>query len=558
MNPIYLSFLLLLSGSAWGQALPSPTAQERSSLEKIVETQMSQMTLKEKVGQLFLFGFAGQEMSPPLAETLADLKPGGIILFARNIKSLAQVSLLISKAQTISLKKSRIPLLVAIDQEGGNVSRVATIPALPSPMSVGLTASSDIAYNMGHEIGQLMRSIGFNMNLAPVMDLVDYRHNSFIGSRSFGSDPLLVSKLTRAFSEGLTSVQVLPTAKHFPGTGDATTDPHTGIAIRSSTLKDLKETHIVPFLEYMAMPAPTAIMMSHAAYPKIDPTKSPASLSSFFMKKLLKEEFSYKGLVITDDVQMDGAKQNQEASKTAVHAILSGADMVMMTWSKVQQKRAIKDVVDAVSKGTLTTDRINESVKKILFVKAYYKMDMRPNVPTRVFADLIQTPQISKLDSEILDLNLEKSLGSSKRKMASVVQTFSDIVVLSSHRTFIQSAKTVKLDVKSRFFNIERALTAQGLKTFLDKNPRSLFVIPIYGGAIAKIVGQLKAKYRKQVMVVNFISPGVQEDEKNPEPTFYGVINLFNPHPYAGAKILEKIQSEGWVIKPKQQALNKN
>ena len=170
----------------------------------------------------------GEKLNHGLDSAIRGNKPGAIIVFGRNIKSADQISKLCYSAQAASYEATGVPLLIAVDQEGGNVTRIRTAPPLPSALALGKTRDPALAKEAGHGTGRLLRSLGFNMNLAPVMDVTDPSHDRFIGTRTFGDDPQLVAKMSTAFALGLQESDILPTGKHFPGHGGLNQDSHLG------------------------------------------------------------------------------------------------------------------------------------------------------------------------------------------------------------------------------------------------------------------------------------------------------------------------------------------
>lgn len=376
------------------------------------------MSLEEKVGQLFILGFHGQDLSQGLKRTLRELKPGGIVVFKKNIGDLPKISELNRSAQMLSFQYSKTPLLIAVDQEGGIVTRIQMQPAQPSPQFVGKAKNSALTFSLGNEVGETLRKLGFNMNLAPVMDVVPANSKSFIGTRSFGSDPYLVSTLGVAFSQGLADAGVMPTAKHFPGSGDIVADPHLEKVIQTDEKNNFFNTHILPYKDFAEMSGVHAIMMSHVSYPELDSNGLPATFSRKIITNLLRTDLKFKGLVITDDLLMAGAKIHNTPGDSALAALRAGADLLMITWSRKSQTAAYQRVLKAFREKELTESRLNESLFRILLAKSSYfrKEDLinRKIQPTKI----AKIPSVYRIQKRISVL-VGESIREKGRKPAS-------------------------------------------------------------------------------------------------------------------------------------------
>lgn len=351
----YFRSCLLISSVLFFNPSFGRVAEPLPSVEK--------MSVNEKVGQLFILGFSGTDLKGKTKAHFEDLRPGGTILFRKNIVSQRQL-----RSLTSSLRKSqKTPMLIAVDQEGGSVVRVPMSPRLPSAKWVGLRNRPDLTDQLGFEVGKVLLSYGINMNLAPVLD-VTQSDSGFLHNRTYSSDPEIVSSLGRSYSEGLLRAGVLPTAKHFPGLGSIADDPHKGSVKVGASYKELFTNDLLPFKNFVAV-KPSAIMLSHAQYPALDSTKSSATFSKQISTSLLKEELGFEGLVITDDLLMAGAVGSQSFSERVVEALKSGSDILLFAWSPKSQKAAQVAIIDALAKGILSKDWLNQKVAKILSIK---------------------------------------------------------------------------------------------------------------------------------------------------------------------------------------------
>jgi len=506
---------------------------------------VDQMSVDQKVGQLFLIGFPQQAMDSQLENFVKKHNISSFILFKRNISSLAQVAKMNAQLQKLALSASESYPFIAVDQEGGQVARVPTKPPIPNAMSVGQTQSPELAYSLGQETAKIIRTLGFNMNLAPVLDISSPDSESFIGLRSFGSDAQKVSSIGISLSKGLLDEAVIPTAKHFPGVGGVVDDPHKKMVSYNASAETLYEKDLKPFEGFAKLGSNTAIMLSHFSYPGLDPTNTPATISPQIIKEILRKKIGYTGLVITDDIQMKGLSDVSNPHEAALQALKAGADIIMMTWSFADQAKAIERVKLAVAKGELTTEELNEKVARILAVKKHLhdqsplKGDMQNSK-----AIALSTKKLREIESRILDFNIKVALKPSEataRSPASIEEKSftekSPICVFSPNGEFITSIKKSNVSMKG-FKTTARTKTSM-LVASMKKNSCAYAVYAVYGPKTAVILGTFGKELSKKVLVVNLNTPSlIQNSEK-----FLNVVNLYFAHPEAGQKIGENIRA---------------
>lgn len=341
-----------------------PSAKVRSILDS--------MTLQQKIAQLFfitpeqLTGISCvTQAGDPTKLALEDYPVGGLIYFSSNIDSKDQLKQMLSDTNSYST----IPLFLGVDEEGGSVARIANsdidVPTFDSMRSIGDSGNLSTAREIGSTIGQYMSELGFNVDFAPVCDVVNDTENSFIGDRSFSSDPDTVASITAAITVGLRYQGIHACLKHFPGLGDCDIDPHTGSATINKTLDKLALTDLVPFAKGISQGV-NFIMVGHSTYPNLTGDNMPASMSSYIITDMLRKSLGYKNIIITDALNMGAIADNYDSATAAINAINAGADMLLMP---EDFDAAYQGVLSAVNKGTLTTDRIDQSVIRILSVK---------------------------------------------------------------------------------------------------------------------------------------------------------------------------------------------
>ncbi|MCB0415570.1 MAG: glycoside hydrolase family 3 protein, partial [Bdellovibrionales bacterium] len=501
--------LLFFSPMSFADSYSLESELYKNNESKITQIVQS-LSVEQKVGQLFIFGFTGQTMTPHLTTLLSNYSPGAVIVFKRNIKDLSSISTLNRDMQILSLKKSKIPLFIMVDQEGGNVSRLILHPRPPSAHSLGQSNNLTFAKYYGQLTGELLYLTGFNFNLAPVVDLSNPNVKNFIGSRSFGNDPHKVYRLASEFSKGLLDYSVLPTFKHFPGHGNLKGDSHKITPIKSLSLNELLKLDLIPFSELAKDKIPAAIMTSHISFPKIDKSKLPATYSKVILTELLRQRLMYDGLIITDDLQMAGAKQVGSIGKRAIKAINAGSDMIMVAWSLKKQILAYKAVLDAVKKGEITEDRLNQSLYRILRIKM--AQDRIKN-----FSSNALMARISKVQNEIKNLGQKIA----RLNLQSKFQTISNKIKISpSQKLHVFSAdkglfKLVQSHFRnsSQFHHLKRNTKIDVAKILYTDNS-AIGVFYVSGEGTARILNDLPLQIKKRVIVINSSYPGIINQAK--------------------------------------------
>ncbi len=364
-------------------SVASPASPElRGDAAKQIAKIMARMSLKEKIGQLFVLQFAGQSASAPdstsAATNLAQYgvrkpskiikryHPGGVIYFGSNVADPTQAASLSDGLQRAALKKSpNVPLAISTDQEGGSVTRFEA-PATVSPgnMAVGATFKTGKAKKIADVLGSEMAAMGVRYNLAPVVDVNTNPLNPTDGTRSFGDRPDQVSDFTTAAVKGQQRTKVAVTAKHFPGLGSTTTDTDIQPTVSNQTKRQFKKLDFPPFRAAIAAKT-DSVMVSHLIAPALDSTRTPASLSKPMVTGLLRKKLGFEGVAITDAL-VAGALKQWSARTLAVRAVRAGNDMLLMPRNL---KKSIKGLEKAVRSGSISRKRLDTSVQRILELK---------------------------------------------------------------------------------------------------------------------------------------------------------------------------------------------
>jgi beta-N-acetylhexosaminidase len=340
---------------------------------------IEQMTMEEKVGQMLMPDFRtwkGQNvtvMNDDIAKLVKDYHLGGVILFRENTVTADQTTKLVSAYQDAAEKYG---LLISIDQEGGIVTRLQTGTDMPGNMALGAARSEETAQKVGKAIGEELNALGINMNFGPVLDVNNNPDNPVIGVRSFGENPELVGKLGNAYIKGLHETGTAATAKHFPGHGDTAVDSHIGLSEVPHDIDRLKKVELYPFQQAMDAGI-DAIMTAHVTFPKIDNTKAiskkdgteiavPATLSHKVLTGLMREDMDFKGVIVTDAMNMGAISEHFGPVDAAIRAVKAGADILLMP---VGIEAVANGIYDAVNSGDISEDRLEQSVERVLTLK---------------------------------------------------------------------------------------------------------------------------------------------------------------------------------------------
>ncbi len=322
------------------------------------------------LGQLFIVGFRGTEPEQGLRDLLRGLRPSGVILFRRNLLAPEQILRLTTFLQETA---ADAPLFIAVDEEGGRVSRLPDpFTRFPPARVVGRSASPELAAACASVMAREMRAVGLNFNFAPVLDVDTRAENPVIGDRSFGPDPEIVASLGLAFLKGLRGEGVLGLVKHFPGHGDTSEDSHVTLPVVPHGIERLEAVELAPYRMLFRLPdGPEALMTAHVLYPALDPER-PATLSRPILTDLLRQRLGYGGLVVTDDLEMRAVADRVGPETAAVQALQAGADQLLFCHTPGLALRCLREVARALERGLLSEGAISKSLEKVRALKQKY------------------------------------------------------------------------------------------------------------------------------------------------------------------------------------------
>ncbi len=342
---------------------------------QLVSTWLQKMTLEQKVGQLMMVGFGGQSMDPRIEALVKGFEVGGICIFKRNIADAAQLARFNDALR--ELLADGVPPFIAVDQEGGNVVRISDgVTVLPGNMALGATRSPKLAWEAGKVQGEDLRRLGFNMNLAPVLDVNANPHNPVIGVRSFSDQVALVSQMGADFVRGQQESNIVTIAKHFPGHGSVDGDSHKVLPVLDESEAEVL-LGLEPFRAAMKVGL-DGLMTAHIAVPQMTGDQLPATLSRAILTGLLREKLGFAGLVLTDELEMEAIVERYGVGNAAVMAVNAGADMVLIPWRAEKKAEVHAALLAAARSGELSAQRLDEAVTRILALKLKRGIFERP------------------------------------------------------------------------------------------------------------------------------------------------------------------------------------
>lgn len=339
------------------------------------------LTIEEKVGQLMIVHFNGSEVNEVARTYIQELHVGGIIYYtwANGLENPDQVQRLSAGLQGLA----KIPLWIAVDQEGGPVTRLGDgFYKLPSNREIAATGYPVFAYESAKQMGLEMKAVGINMNLAPVVDVSSDPMTSVMAGRTYGDTPEIVIEYASEAVRGYKEAGIVSVLKHFPGYGNVQADPHAKLSSNLNSIDNLESIDLKPFKNLSSI-AP-AIMTAHIKVPALDPDNC-ATLSKTIMTDLLRKEIGYQGLIITDSMVMQGLLDDcSDVAEASIRAIIAGCDLLILGGKDLHKEQSLeltldqvrhihRAIVDAVQKGRISITRLNESLDKILLAKDFFQ-----------------------------------------------------------------------------------------------------------------------------------------------------------------------------------------
>lgn len=338
-----------------------------------VSENLKSLTPAEKVGQLFIIGIPGPELDEATRDLLDEIRPSGVCLFARNIRSREQSRQLLDGIRS----GSKIPPILSVDEEGGLVDRLKRVVS-PTPAANKLRSAEEAA-EQAENIGKVLRLLGFNTDFAPVVDVVDddrAKYSNGLFSRAYGSSKEDAANFAGAFLRSLQEQNVIGCLKHFPGLGASSVDSHEELPVVGIAESELEDIDLFPYRELIGAGIVEMIMVAHVAYPHhplqengSDGKPLPASLSYNFVTKLLREQLGFEGVAITDDLEMGAIVKNYGIGEACKMAVLAGNDLLAICAEPANIRTGFGAVLQAVESGEISEARLDESLKRIVRLK---------------------------------------------------------------------------------------------------------------------------------------------------------------------------------------------
>ncbi len=330
-----------------------------------MSTTLELSELEAKIGQLFMIGLPGPTMDQETAALIRDHGPGGVILFSRNIEDPVQVARLCRELQKAAKESTGFPLFLAVDQEGGRVARLKE-PFTTFPGNAAIGASADPtkeAEEFARVTATEMKLVGLNMDMAPVVDVQRGELERHLVDRTFGEDPAMVARLGRTVIRTMQTEGVMAVAKHFPGLGQASLDPHHELPRIDASLEEIEGLNLTPF-EAAIEEGVAAIMTSHAVYPALDADR-PATLSSAVLIDLLRRKMGFEGLVISDDLEMGAIAKTWGVAEGTAAAFAAGSDVLLICQDQRYLLEGIRIIRGRLLQGEIPFQRLQESYDRI-------------------------------------------------------------------------------------------------------------------------------------------------------------------------------------------------
>jgi beta-N-acetylhexosaminidase len=499
-------FLLLLLAPYEGGAL---SFYDDAPAEELALELSEAMSPSELVGQLFLLGYFGTP-SPEIAEWVSDYGLGGIKIFGWNTGDLQELGSTIGTLQKYASQgRFSIPLFVATDQEGGWVRHVKGETSItPGNLALGASGLPWDSYRTGYYIGRELRVLGINMNFAPTVDVYTHPDADVIGPRAFSSDPVKTAQLSVAYFRGMEEAGIICTAKHFPGHGAATEDSHGTLPQIHADLETIWNRELVPY-RFLTKAGIPAVMSGHIAYPVITGDVVAASLSDILLRDLLRERVGFEGLIITDDMQMNGAEVLGGIVEASQLAIRAGNDVLMVSRDNETYHTIRGRLLREMEEDPLFRDYVQEAVRRIVLVKLRYlkgasRVPLYPD-PEEI-RNYIPDPEGKKffLDQAHRSVSLIRGTGSA------ITSSDSERVLLAGQlRLFLELGKNYFPEADTYYFPYSPFFTsdpaiAKELLDMASSYDRIIFCLANPNSA--QVLDSLK-ELEKKVHVISVLTP---------------------------------------------------
>jgi beta-N-acetylhexosaminidase len=501
-----LIFLMVLLLPCAPNVFPLGFADEGDPKELAVAL-VEAMSDEEALAQTFMLGWVGAEPSPLILDWIRDRHIGGVKIFGWNTGDTLKLAETVGMLQRASLEgKFNVPLLVATDQEGGWIRHVkGATSETPGNMAIGASGYPRDAYLSGYYIGRELALLGINMNFAPTVDIYTDRASTVIGPRSFGSDPVRAGLLGTAFMKGQQAAGVIATAKHYPGHGDTDLDSHGVLPRITVPFETLWERELVPYRMLSKEKIP-AIMTGHLAFPNTRAESTPASLSSWFLRDILRDRIGFQGLIITDDLMMNGATTwAGSLSQAAKLALLSGNDVIMLSKTPNLRDPVWTSLLSSMRLESAFRERVRDAARRIIETKLEYLRgeNAAPCIPDlrKVEAGL-PDPEGSRF---FLDLAARSVtvFGENRNVFPLTPEKAGSVLLTGQYLEFFSAGRTAYPGARGYWYTPE----PESIATLLDMARRSDTIIFCLSDSEGLGVLQNLRRLGKRIIVFSVLSP---------------------------------------------------
>ena len=472
------------------------------------EAILKRMTLREKIGQLFIVPIFSSSTGYGLTRYLQMLKPGGIIILGKNLENAYTVKRVCDRIGVLHRRwRIPVPMFTSINQEGGSVNRLRGNTVLfPSAMALGAIGDTKVSYNVGLAIGRQLRAAGLNMNYAPVLDINTNPVNQVIGYRSFSDRYQTVLKCASAFARGMKEAGVIPVGKHFPGHGRTRLDSHWFFPKINTPAQKLYQTDFKIFDAFPRTLLPS-VMTAHVVYKSIDSV--PATLSKKIITGYFRKQCGYNGVIMTDDIYMSALSKRYSYQAIVHKALKAGNDIISTSLPYSINSRLIRYIEQSVKRGVISKKRLDTSVLRVLRMKKEYGLFKRKATPIATARKWLQGQEVRELAKKTFQDAVTVMRDPKKilplKNPGSVLIVSYKTAFINRLRTLIVSKKITK-KVRTLYipFRSRRSLARRVYRL------ASKFKTVIYGGADKNDILTLKllSRYRKKnIIAVSFIDP---------------------------------------------------
>jgi len=478
----------------------------QSYRQDFINKLIDSLTLEEKVGQLLIYGFRGTNFNTEAKHLIDKYNLGGLVVFSHNVNNKEELLNLNTSISKYSLDKLKIPAFISVDQEGGKVLRLKNIATiLPGNMNIGASNSTALSYLAGKLTAIDLEALGFNINFAPVIDVNTDPDNRVIGVRAFGDKTEDVTRLGTAYIKGIQSRRLSATAKHFPGHGSTSTDSHFSIPSINLSFEELEKYHLKPF-KVAINEGVDAIMTAHVSLPKIDNSSTVATLSKPIIDGILRKKLNFEGIIITDDMEMQGILKDKDIGAAAVEAILAGCDIITVVWNNTSKERVFNSLLNAVKNKTISEARLDESLNRILKIKIKRGLFNAPDPDI----EKVKITVNNNFHNEIAKLIAKKSITIIKNEGSIPIDLNKRYLVISNFNSFFNELK--KTNIKMEKLAIKLRNTKEDkLKIYLSalsyKDIVDGYIITVVNNDQAIIANNIKELTEKNVIVASLDSP---------------------------------------------------